>query len=210
MASWLWMLKLFLSIAPPTSSVDRQNHFHPRLSAADVTTQGCREAPLRVPAVSRPPCLPRCALAPCQRPPNGTRRRAPRDRHRTEGMGPLLSRNRFRLPASLLRKGADRVGSIRGVTHRVGMSAAIDAVDLGTQRGGVLSLSADLRSTRSRSSCPSDSTASRAGRSYVALLNNSTSPSLSNPRWGSPPPRLAITFAPMSGCAARHWPQAPR
>jgi hypothetical protein len=34
------------------------------------------------------------------------------------------------------------------VAQRVGMSAAIDTVDFGMQRGGVLSLSADPRSTR--------------------------------------------------------------
>jgi hypothetical protein len=61
------------------------------------------------------------------------------------------------------------------------MSAAIDAVDFGVPRGGVLSLSVDLRSTRSKNACPDDSPAWWAGRAHVAHLNSSTSRSLDHP-----------------------------
>jgi hypothetical protein len=168
----------------------------------NATTQGCREAPLRAAAVSRPPNHP---SRPSQTAVNNCDRVRPAPTSPDDGPRPAaLSRNRFSLPASLYRKVADRVGSLRGVTHRVGMSAAIDGVDFGTPRGGVRSLSADLRSTRFESSCPGDSPASRG---HLAGLNNSTSPSLSHPMSRCRQQPMAIAHA---SCAARGRPQAPR
>jgi len=59
------------------------------------------------------------------------------------------SRNRFSLLATIQLLGYPPFRSLRGVTNRVGMNAAIDDVDFGIPRGAVLCLFVDLRSARS-------------------------------------------------------------
>jgi hypothetical protein len=96
------------------------------------------------------------------------------------------------------------------VAQRVGMSAAIDPVDFCMQRGGVLSLSAGLRSTRLQ--------VIRSGRRHRVASksiachasDNSTSAFLNYSLSASPQQFKAIVNAPRSDRAARGRPQAPR